>query len=62
MIKTIAYGKNSDGSFYVQSACNEEHIGQQCACKSFGESFSEQDAKTLANDKAKELNVKVENW
>lgn len=62
MIKSIAYGKNSDGSFYVQSACDEEHIGQQCGCKSFGESFSEQEAKTLAKEKADELNVSVEVW
>ena len=62
MIESIAYGKKSTGSYYVQSTCNEEHKGQSCACQSFGEDFSEQEAKNLANAKANELNVTVEAW
>lgn len=61
-IRVVAYGRNSDGGYYVQTSCNEEHIGQECDCKSFGENFTEDEAKKLACKKAKELNVEVERW
>lgn len=61
-IANIAYGVNDKGKYYVQTCCNEEHLGQKCDCKSFGEEFSREEAIALAQRKAKELNVPVYEW
>ena len=62
MIRCVAYGTEEEVNFYVQSCCNEEHVGGNCDCRSFGENFTESAAKTLALQKANELNVPVEIW
>lgn len=61
MIKNIACGVE-DGKYYVQLCCGEEHIGKDCDCQSIGEDLSCDEAKVLAYQKSKELNVPVEYW
>lgn len=62
MIRCVAYGSEKKCGFYVQTCCKEEHEGGKCDCRSFGEKFTETAAKTLAHQKASELNVPVEIW
>lgn len=62
MVKCVAYGSEKEGSFYVQTCCGEEHLGQDCDCKSLGENLTEIGAKKLAEKMAKELNVPIEVW
>lgn len=62
MVKCIAYGSEKGGIFYVQACCDKAHNGAKCDCKSFGENFSEDEARELANQKSKELNIPLEVW
>lgn len=62
MIESVAYGKNSNGLYYVQKNCNKEHNGEQCECESLGEAFSKQEAQELAKAEANTVGVKVEVW
>lgn len=62
MVRSIAYGSEKEGKFYVQTCCGEEHNREECDCKSLGENFSESEAKELAEQKAKELNIPLEVW
>ena len=59
MIKSILCGKDEDNKFYVQQCCGEEHLGQQCECKSLGLYSSLNEAKKIAYAKGKELSVEV---
>lgn len=60
MVKTVIYGSEEDGSFFVQTSCDEEHFGQTCDCANFGENLTLSEAKRIANQKSKELNVPIE--
>ena len=62
MVSCVAFGSEKEGKFYVQTCCSEEHNGGKCDCKSFGENFSKGEAKKLAEQKAKELNVPLKEW
>ena len=61
MVKNIAYG-SENGKYYVQSCCNEEHKGQECDCRTYGENLTKEEAISLANKKGEELNVSVVCW
>lgn len=61
MVRCVAYGQEKEGEFYVQTCCGEKHNGGECDCKSFGENFSEGEAKALAEQKAKQqIKIKEE--
>jgi len=62
MIKCVAYGSSEKDRFFVQTCCDEEHLGQDCDCKSLGEEFTIDEAVSLAHQTATKLNVPVENW
>lgn len=62
MVKCIAIGSEKEGYFYVQTCCGEGHNGEDCDCRSLGESLSESEANKIAKEKSKELNVLVEFW
>ena len=36
MVKNILYGTEDNQNFFVQTSCGEEHLGQDCDCKSYG--------------------------
>ena len=62
MIRSIAYGSDREGNFFVQTCCNEEHLGQECGCKNIGEHFTKDEARILAEQKSNDLNVPLEFW
>lgn len=62
MVKCIAVGSDSNGKFYVQSCCTEEHLGQKCDCRSFGENLSKRKADKIAEEKARGFQVPIEYW
>lgn len=69
IIVAVAYGTNDgncDNAYFVQTCCNQEHsgllVGQTCGCYSFGENFTEVEARRIAEFKAKELNVEIQRW
>lgn len=62
MVRCVAYGSEKDSKFYVQTCCGEEHYGEECDCKSLGDNLTEEDAKRIAEEKSKELNVPLEFW
>ena len=62
MVKCVAYGSEKEGEFYVQTCCGEEHNGDECDCKNIADNLDEAEAKKLAEQKAKELNVPLEVW
>lgn len=59
MIKHVLIGLEDGSRYYVQSCCGEEHLGESCDCKSYGEELSKNDAVSLAEEKSKELGVPV---
>lgn len=59
MIKNIIFGTEDNKAYYVQASCDQEHLGQPCECKSYGEGLTEIEAKKLAHDLGKSLNVPV---
>lgn len=59
MIKHVLIGLENGERYYIQSCCGEEHLGQSCDCKSYGEDLSKEKAVSLAKEKSKELNVPV---
>lgn len=62
MIRCVAYGFEKNG-WYVQTACNETHLGQECDCATIAENLlTEEEARRLAEEKSKELNVPTEVW
>lgn len=61
MIKNIGIGIEK-GKYYVQTCCDEEHIGQDCGCKTLIENVSEEVALEIAERKSKELNVPIDKW
>lgn len=61
-VTAIAYGTNRDGSFYVQTCCSDEHLGEDCACKNLGNKLLEEEAIELAERKSKEFGVRLYKW
>lgn len=60
MIKNVAYGKEKE--WYVQLVCAEEHMGQECACQTISENLTENEAKQLGEELAKQYNVELQKW
>jgi len=61
-IVKVAYGTENGNDWFVQTCCNEEHYGNDCNCKSYGEKFTEIEAEKIANDLAEIHHVSVEKW
>lgn len=61
-VACVAYGKDSDGTWYVQTACSGEHDGNKCACKVLKNGLTREKAVKFAEKKAKELGVDVSPW
>lgn len=60
-IDCILYGsENGCQTFYVQTCCNQAHIGgESCGCQTYGEFSSEAEAKALAQVMAEALGLPV---
>lgn len=58
----IAYGTEDGVNYFVQTCCGEEHYGQDCDCKSYGESYKGDKARELAEELAKGLGVDCDRW
>lgn len=61
-IKSIAYGTEDGINYFVQTCCGEEHYGQDCDCKNYGEKFTEAEAKKVADELAEKHAVNIERW
>lgn len=60
MVKNIMYGTEDYVSYFVQTSCNEKHLGQSCDCVNLASFLSEERARKFAEQLAEELMVPVQ--
>ena len=62
-ILNVAYGidsENGEDYYYVQTACNEEHEGQECDCRDIAHYNNLEQAREHAERLATALNVPLQ--
>ena len=59
MIKNIMYGTENYVSYFVQTCCAEEHLGEECDCINYGSFLSEDKARRFAETLAEKFMVPV---
>ena len=57
-IQCLLYGSDNGGqSYFVQTCCDQDHLGNDCGCRSLGENFSKEEAEAFAKDLSLKFNL-----
>lgn len=62
MVVSIAYGTENGKDYYVQTCCNFDHLGGECACDSYSEVMTRKQARQVAKKLSRMFRVPIERW